>query len=296
MAGDRQAAGHQVVPSPIFLLPGLITIALLWGKSRLLGLLETAVRLAGNPASYTFTLPLQAFGLSLLLALPGPLLLMTLAWQMNVQEDTTNFSQAVAIGLVTLSYRFYLLRFSACCWRRKGWLPVFFIGKKRRSVCFAESSGDTTFFCRHFYHPNSLFRQFSGRRQSYLGAAGFYRFPGPSRLLFLSCSPSQNRGVATFFSRTCQPVLVRLYPVFFYLLMLIPVVMIGLVLAGYVFAVGALVRCLINSVWVTFGLAVCHQLIERWLIQSSRRLALQKALNLRSQAKCGSGKGATRRR
>ena len=87
-----------------------------------------------------------------------------------------------------------------------------------------------------------------------------------------------------FLAEHANRFMVRFYPVFFYLLMLIPVVMIGLVLAGYVFAVGALLQCLINSVWVTFGLAVCHQLIERWLIQSSRRLALQKALNLRSQA------------
>ena len=58
--------------------------------------------------------------------------------------------------------------------------------------------------------------------------------------------------------------------------------MIGLVIVGYIVTVGSLLRCVIHSIWFAFGIVVCHQLIERWLIQSSRRLALQKAMSLRA--------------
>ena len=67
--------------------------------------------------------------------------------------------------------------------------------------------------------------------------------------------------------------------------MLIPLVLVGLILAGYVFAAGALVQSLINSIWVTLGLVVCHQLIKMWLIQSSRHLAFKKVLGLQVQTK-----------
>ena len=79
-------------------------------------------------------------------------------------------------------------------------------------------------------------------------------------------------------------VLVRLYPLFFFFVMLLPLVLSGLTVAGFVIAVGALTRCLINTLWVAFGIVIGHQLIERWLIQSSRRLARLKIIKLRTVA------------
>ena len=279
--------GAQVVTSPIFILVCLLTIVPLWYKSRLLGRLETAVRLAGNPASYTFTLPLQALGLTLLLALPGPLLLMTLGWQMNVQEETTEFSQAVAMGLIALSYRFYLLRVMRILMAPKGLADGFFHWQKTTLSLLRREAGllMVTFLPAIFLTQIAFFANFRAGGSHTLGRLTFIASLALLAFFFYRALHPKTGMWQRFLVEHANRFLVRFYPFFFYLLMLIPVVMIGLVLAGYVFAVGALLKCLINSVWVTFGLAVCHQLIERWLIQSSRRLALQKALNLRSQAK-----------
>ncbi len=46
-----------------------------------------------------------------------------------------------------------------------------------------------------------------------------------------------------------------------------------LVVIGYVFTVGTLMRCFFYSLWVVLGLVFCHQVAARWLVQSMRRAA-----------------------
>ncbi len=65
----------------------------------------------------------------------------------------------------------------------------------------------------------------------------------------------------------------RFYPVFFPLVVSFPAVMGCLVVIGYVFTVGTLMRCFFYSLWVVLGLVFCHQVAARWLVQSMRRAA-----------------------
>ena len=81
-----------------------------------------------------------------------------------------------------------------------------------------------------------------------------------------------------------HPVFTRLYPSLFAAVLLLPIILMGLVTAGYVFAVGTLIRCMVNSIWLISGLVLCHQLIGHWLIQTTRQLARKKAQHLRVKA------------
>ncbi|MBV5318575.1 MAG: mechanosensitive ion channel [Desulfobulbaceae bacterium] len=279
--------GTQVVTSPFFLLAGLLTIVLHWGKRSLQGALETAVRQAGNPASYNFALPLQALGSTLLLALPGPLLLMILGWQLHIHDETTEFSSVLAMGLMALAYRYFLLRAFRLLVLPKGLASGFFHWQKSTLSLLRRETGlfIVTFLPAILLTQIAFWANFRAGGSHILGRLTFI-----ATLIILAFALYRVLHPKTgvwhrYLTEHASQFLARLYPLFFLLIVSLPVVMSGLVLAGYVFAVAALIRCLINSVWLAVGLAICHQLIERWLIQSSRRLALQKTLSLRAQAK-----------
>ncbi len=277
----------QVTTSPIFLLAALLTIVLVWHKRSLQNALERAVRQATLPATYNFALPLQALGLTLLLALPGPMLLMVLGWQMHAYDEATEFSRGISLGLILLAYRYYLLRTVRLLMLPKGLAAGFFHWQqttlnllRRETRLFI-----ITFLPAVFLTQFTFWATFSAGGGHVLGRLTFI-----ASLLILVFTLYRvlhpKTGVWQHYLReNASQLPARLYPLFFVLIVSLPLAMSGLVLAGYVFAVGALLRCLVNSVWLAFGLVVCHQLIERWLIQSSRKLALQKTLSLRALAK-----------
>ena len=274
----------QTIASPTFFLACLVAAVLLWCKNILLTRLDTTVRLASNPTTYRFVLPLQAVGLTLLLALPAPLLLLILAWQLHSIIDTSNFSRAVATGLIVFSYRFYLLRSIRTLLLPKGLASGFFHWQKSTLSLLRREAG----FLIVSFLPVSFLTQVTFLTNYHAG--GSYPLV---RLFFIATLGTliissyhlfhPKTGIWERFSLdNSHRLLARLSPLFFWIIILIPLVMIGLVIVGYIVTVGSLLRCVIHSIWFAFGIVVCHQLIERWLIQSSRRLALQKAMSLRA--------------
>ena len=278
---------HQAVASPVFLLLCLITAALLWWRGRLLSFYETLVKQASHPATYNFTLPLQAFGLSLLLALPWPLLIMGLAWQTHLLAEATSFSLGIAVSLATLSYRYYLLNSFRMLLLPRGLADRFFHWSKesisllRREVSWLTRRLLPTVFATQLL----LTVNFRAGGNFTLGRLAFIATLC-ILALFLYRTLHPKTGVwHTFLGKSSHRFLERLYPLFFLFILLLPLVLSGLVMAGYVFAVASLVQGLINGIWTILAIIVCHQLIERCLLLSSRRLLLQRAMAIRMQAK-----------
>jgi len=277
----------QAVASPIFILACLATAGILWFRRSILSRIETAVGLAGNPASYRFSLPLQAMALTLLLALPGPLLIMILAWEVQTLQETTDFSRAIAIGLIGLSYRFFLLRWLRTLVMPNGLADGFFHWPKTTISLLRREAG----ILMISFLPAVFITQVTFLANYHAGGGyplGRLLLIGTMSILlfFFHSLLHPKTGVCQHFLRdNPQQLFARIYPLFFFSIMLIPLALSGLVLAGYIGAVGALISSLINSIWVCLGLVVCHQLIERWLIQSSRRLALHKAQGHSASAK-----------
>ena len=275
----------RVLPGPIFLLAGLLALLLCVARRRIQAGLETAVQLAGNPATYDFVLPLQALGLTLLLALPGPLVMMTLGWQLNALEEATPFAQAVAIGLMVWSTRLFLLRALRILMLPKGLAAGFFHWHKATLALLRREAGwlILIFLPAIFYTQLAFFANAHTSGTHILARLTFILTLGMLGFSFYRVLHPRTGVWQRSLEEHAGRLLVRLYPFFFALLMLLPLAMSGLVLAGYVFAVGALVHCLISSIWVALALVICHQLIERWLIQSGRRLALQNAMGRQGQ-------------
>ncbi len=278
---------NQTSSSLVLVLAGVFTAILIRYKSRMLTQLETVIRSAANPATYRFALPLHAFGLTVLLALSWPLLIFTLGWQIHSLAEPTDFTRAVATGVIIVSYRFFLLRVLRKLLLPKGLAAGFFHWPKSTITLLRREVGwfMATFLPAVFITQLAFFVNFRAGGSHTLGRLTFIVGLGILGIFLYRLLHPQTGVWSRFVEKHSQLLLARLYPLVFLLIVLLPLVLSGLILAGYVFAVGALLSCLINSIWLALGLVVCHQLIERWLIQSSRRLSLQKAMIRRAQVK-----------
>jgi len=282
-----KALAGQADSRSYLILAGMITAGLIGFRGRIITRLETAVRQAANPATYRFTVPLQAFGLTLLLALSWPLLPMTLGWQISSLPETTDFSQGVAVALVNFSYRLFILRVLYSLLRPKGLAADFFHWSRTTINLLRRESGlfTVTFLPVLFFTQLAFQISFRVGGSHILGRLILIVTLAIFTVFFYRIFHPRTGVWQRFVEGHSNPLIARLYPLIFTVIMLIPLGMVVLVFTGYIFAVGSLLRCLISSLWLAFGLVVCHQLIQRWLIQSSRRLSLEKALLLSAQAK-----------
>jgi len=287
-----KALAGQAGSSAVLILAAIMTAGLIGFRGRILTRIETTVRLAANPATYQFTLPLQALGLILLLALSWSLLPMTLGWQIYSLSEATIFSQGLSTVLIVFSYRLFILRVLSNLLRPKGLAANFFHWSRTTIDLLRREAGLFTVT----FLPALVIAQLAFQISFRVGGSHvlarmilsvtlaiitvfFYRILHPRTGVWRRFVEGHSKRLAA-----------RLYPLLFTVILLIPLGMIGLVFSGYIFAVGSLLRCLLSSLWLAFAIVVCHQLIERWLIQSSRRLSIEKALLLSAQAKAEEGK------
>lgn len=264
---------------PLLALASLVAFVLLAYRKHLRTRIEDLVSQAGNPATYHFGLTLQALGIWLLLAMPWPLLFATLGWQAQALADPTDFSRAVGVGFSKLAYRLYWLRLLGILVHPKGLAARFFhwseitLKMLRRESRFLIATFLPAVFITQIvylanYHASSALTL---ARVSFIVS-----------LCFLSISFYRTLHPKTgIWQRFCKnqshQLLARLYPAFFTLLMLLFPVVIVLIVAGYVLGAGIVMNKLIDTLWLALGLVFFHQLIEHWLLQSSRKLAIHEA-------------------
>lgn len=284
----------HIAASPMLLLACLATGILRGSKKWLLGRLDTVVDRAVNPTTYDFGLPLQAVVLTMLLALPWPLLVLTLSWGMQAMPEATEFSRAIAFSLSAIGHRLFLLT-----WVRRLLLPqslaVHFFHWPKAVVTSLRRGTDVllygflpaVFLTQVAFHANyHVGGSFTLGRLMLIGGIGILAVA-----LYLLFHPRIGVWHGTLHNHAHR-LSARLYPLVFFLIMLLPLALGGVVVAGFVVAVGSLIRCLFNSLWVVVGIVVMHRLIEQWLVQSSRRLILRG--ESKSQRKTGPGREAGR--
>lgn len=276
---------RQALVSPLLFLACGGFLVLIASRNWLSTQLERAVNLAGTPTTYRFTLSIKALALTLLLALPLPLLCVSVGWQLHNLSEAGDFSRSVGGSLILLASRLFCLCSIMVLLRPVGMVTRLFFWPKavvgllrRETFRFLVAFPPVVFVTQIAFYVNyrAGATHILGRLSMLLILAiiSWFAF----RLLHPRTGVWSNpaAGLQT-------PVVRRLNGILFATSLLIPFTMAVLVFAGYVFAVGGLLRCLVNTIWLAFAIVICHQLLERWLIQSSRQLALQKAVHRRNQ-------------
>ena len=271
---------HAGAHSPLLWVLSLVIVVLFWKLSAL----RRAIRATAEPLRKIRTDRLshtaKAIGLSLLAALPIPLLLWVIGLQLSTSIEATGFTRALGSALIAISFGLYHLR-------------------AFRSLCITGGVAD-----RHFRWSQNTLRAL--RRE--FDWFSVYVVPVALTTIVLyndsdpAFSGSLGRlamvatmiGFSVFLARLLNPAkgvvkkalaanpkgwFNRLRHIWFSVIVGAPLGLAVLALLGYVYTAGALFESLVQQTWLALALIVLHQVIVRWLIVTRRRLALAAAVD-----------------
>lgn len=243
-----------------------------WAKQQLAAVSEKVEKIYTDNFIYT----LRALGYTLILVLPLPLFLYYLGWFLNSHAHAADFSKSVGAGLLGVSLPLFFLEFFYRLFSSKG------IASK------------------HFQWRDSTTRFLRGQivwmRFVILPAVFIICATEASR----TSSHSDNLGrlglivvmavVAVFLGRVLHPSkglikdyiqaypdkwLSRLRYVWYPVIILAPVIVIGFAVAGYYQSAVELQQKLTMTLRLVFVAIIVHQMVLRWLTLVNRQLALE---------------------
>ncbi|NCA70617.1 MAG: mechanosensitive ion channel [Sphingobacteriia bacterium] len=272
--------GRQARVSPLFWI-GAIVIAILFAR---VAALRRAIRATAEPLRRIRTDHLshtaRALGLTLVAALPVPLLLGLIGLQLSQSSEPLPFVRNLGAALTEVAIVLYYLR-------------------AFRTLCIPGGVADL-----HFRWSDETLRRV--RRE----LDWFTLFATPLALLILVLFKDPDPvlgnslgrlglvalmlGLSVVLARMLSPMhgvlkaflvahqrgwLNRLRYLWYPLIVGAPLALALLALAGYVYTAGILFDSLIQQIWLALALIILHQIIVRWLIITRRHLALQAAID-----------------
>jgi potassium efflux system protein len=272
--------GEQASRSPVLTLTVLAMAILLRRRRSLYRALAESGKKVGKPTTDRVSYSFQALVITLLLALPWPLLLGVMGWQVSQALDVSEFAKAVAVATGWVATRFLFLRFISLAALPQGLAGAHFRWPESRLKALRK---ELRWFTPSFL-PAAFITILAVNLQGATmgGATGKIGF-----LVSLSL-------LAIFFYRVLHPkryvlegwvthhrkaLLVRLRYVWFPLVMAAPLIMAGLGMAGYVYTAGTLTARLIQTLLLVLLLVLAQQIALRWLRLIRRRLAYQAAMD-----------------
>jgi len=248
----------------------LLFVVLIWKSRHLYRRLVATGDPVGKPAVDSIMYTIRALGLTLLLALPWPLLMMTLGWALVSGLEVSPFSEQLSSALSTLAPTyFYIQFFSVLCrsggvadrhFRWPGGLPKLL----RREFSLLKIT----------LLPAAFILMLAANDDDVMSLAGVERFFMVAALLI----------IALFFYRLSrllvqQSIVAKAHQRYLWLILTIaaPLLLAVAAFLGYFYTAGMLGGGLLQTLWIAFGLVILHQLVVRWLLLTQRRLALQAA-------------------
>ena len=279
--------GARATESPFtFLLPAGLAGIILLRSGKLRTLLQATGKQVGKPRTDKFLYTFQALLLTLLLAIPWPLLLYITGWQLGDAIEATDFAKALSHALLWVA-------------------PAFFYLQIFRNLCTPDGLAEA-----HFRWPEQslsiLRRQLVRLTVTFLPAVflavltlNLSALPtgaGIERLAFVLVLTT----LALFFYRLFSPgqgplqfymtsntrsLFSRLRHLWLVMSLAVPVALAVLAVAGYHYTAGILTGSLIETMWLILMLVIIHQMVARWLLLTRHRLAFKAAVKRREAAR-----------
>jgi len=271
--------------SPQVILGLLLFVFLLIKRVKIRALLIHAGRKTKKTSADSMLHTWKAIFYTLLLAIPVPMLLWIVGWQLANASEVSIFSHAVASGILIISF------------------PLFSLILLRK-MCIPGGSFETHF--KWSGHLTDGLRKEMGRLM-----LTFIPIIFIMGLIFSADETSVNSGLgrlfilfilttfALFFYRLLKPQTGLLTPVsrsnlqsfferyqtlLFFLGMMSIVILMGMTIIGYVYTAGRMTELLIYSVWFIFAMVILQHMSIRWLLLTRRRYALKIAYEKRQEA------------
>ncbi len=229
-----------------------------------------------------FSDTLRAVGWSLLLAIPGPVLAIGVAWPLRMADEATDFARAVSQGLLWLVVPLLNLNvFRIVCEpgglaeRHFGWSPAHTALLRRELrrllIVFAPATFVTVTLIAHD----------AAALGGGLARAAFAITMVVLALFFHDVLGTRRGVLCEYYDRNPRSGLARLRLIWPVVGTVVPLALGVLAFAGYLYTAGSLARRLIDTMWLLFGLVIVHQVVTRWLLVTRRRLALRAAIERR---------------
>ena len=275
---------NQLVVSSRSILGLLLVVILIWKKRLMKQLLLNTGKAIIKPRTDKFRYSLQALGLTLLIALPWPLLLWIFGWSLSTSLEADTFTKSISHTLVILS-------------------PAFFFLSAFRALCLPGGLAD-----KHFRWPASslqpLRKQLGILMVTFLPAAmiaiasirygssikgalsriAFVVVMGSMAWFFYRLFGPREPVLAAEFKRHPESLLTRFRYLWMALALVIPLLLVVLATAGFLYTAGTLTGSLVDTLWLILGFLVIHQMAVRWLLLVRRKIALQAAIERRLAA------------
>ncbi len=266
-----------ILGGAVLLVGGLITL-----RRRVRQGLQDLGAQVRRASTDRFGLTVNALVLTLLLALPGSLLLWVVAWRLHVASDASSFALAAGAAFKRIGTVLLLVEFIRELCRQGGVGDVHFgwraanLARVRRNLSWLIPVG----------LPLGLFMNLGlllpgqigdavGRLALMVGSVVFsvffFRVFHPDRGIFATILRANNGGW-----------LQKLRYVWFVLLVAAPLILSGAAGFGYVYSAISLLQRLINSLAVLVLLYIVRTLILRGLLVAARRLAIDQARKKRT--------------
>ena len=259
----------------------MVFAVLTWKSRQMRQALERLGEKTSTPKTDRFIYTLQAIVLTLLLASPWPLLVYLFGIELDTSADASEFSKAIAHGLLILA-------------------PIFYYLLAFRRMCIPNGLAHA-----HFRWPldslMALRRQFRRLMFTFLpsafiaivvihhGAASVVNVDGGlgrlafavmvisiSALFYRLLGPNQ-QSLQPFMVKYPHSMLARFRYVWLALALALPILLVILAIGGYLYTAGVLTENLIWTLWLTLGYIILQQLIVRWLLMTRRKMAFEAA-------------------
>ncbi len=278
-----QALTIGATRAPWLGIPFLISGLLFWKTKTLRKALRATAKPVGKLSTDNFAVTGQAVGITVLLALPWPLLLLAAGWELSQSLDVSNEAKAIGAGLLQISRAIFFLRALKVLCIDGGLADIHF--KWPASVTRALRIQLDQLLLTFVLPAFVLIMAFTREPENFGGEL--------ARISFVLATA----GLTVFLFRLLQPnngILVSIRRAKGYTtnnswlwLMLgtaTPTILAIAALAGYLYSATTLLTLIMSSLWLFLGLGVAHELAARWLLVVGGRLEFQIALERRETA------------
>jgi potassium-dependent mechanosensitive channel len=271
---------YALARAPLTWLGLLITVALLVRGAPIRRALRATAEPLRRIRTDHFGLTLKAIGLTLLAALPVPLLTFLLGRELAQSIETTTFTRAIGQGLMQVALGLYFLQaFRLTCMRggladrHFRWSSEVLTIIRRNLGWFIPLGVPLALLAIAVYQLNDP-RHSGGLARVALTSAMI-----AVTILFARLLSPRTGAIKGILAENPEGWANRLRNLWFPSVVAIPLALGLLTLLGYSYAAGTMFQVLAETAWLALGLVLLHQTVIRWLMLTRRRLALQAALD-----------------
>ncbi|MFK7768400.1 MAG: mechanosensitive ion channel domain-containing protein [Mariniblastus sp.] len=256
----------------------LLFISLFMYRIRMRDAIKANSTIVSRGSNTDFTPTLRTLFLSVAVSILYPLLMFTVGWRLQSVTPTSALSIALGNALVNSAW-FYFLTESLRQVCRKNGLAEKHFGWSAATVSKLNSELDwfvpfgaiTSFACSLLYfidinHENDLIE-----RIAFLVAIGSLTF-----FLFRIFHPVSGMYREQILQNP-KAWLVQSKSIWFWAIMLLPVVLMGMVVVGYYYSAIQMVNRLFSTVVIVIGFEICRSLLDRFILLSRRKARIEQS-------------------